>query len=341
MIRHHRGEVSTWLINDLDQVKGGLVRLFTSAVRDPIVVVLLVGSMVALDPVLAALAVAVAAVLVMPLLVVGRRTRRLNRRMLDDLGRVMSFHTDALAALRTVKTYAVEDGVAGAYAQRNQGLRRSFLAVVRWGSLSGPIVTLGTGVLLLTVVAVGLARVSGGRMTTGTLVALISSLLLFARPASALASTWNSIAGGARRRDEGVQRARSPPRGEGRRDGRGVPREPAPGPRLVRLRRRAPGPARRLARGATWQERRRRGPERRRQVDAGGPAGGSAPTEPGRRAPRRPLGLRAGSVGLPQALRPRLRRAGAVRRQRVRERGALGSGDRRRGRERGPARRSG
>ncbi len=193
MIRHHRGEVSTWLINDLDQVKGGLVRLFTSAVRDPIVVVLLVGSMVALDPLLAALAVAVAAVLVIPLLVVGRRTRRLNRRMLDDLGRVMSFHTDALAALRTVKTYAVEDGVAGAYAQRNQGLRRSFLAVVRWGSLSGPIVTLGTGVLLLTVVAVGLARVSGGRMTTGSLVALISSLLLFARPASALASTWNGL----------------------------------------------------------------------------------------------------------------------------------------------------
>ncbi len=193
LIRHHRGEVSTWLVNDLDQVKGGLVRLFTSAVRDPVVVLLLLGSMFALDPVLASVAGLVAAVLVLPLLVVGRRTRRLSRGMLDALGRVMSFHTDALAALRTVKSYGVEPGIAAAYAERNQDLRRRFLAVVRWGSISSPVVTLGTGVLLLSVVAVGLARVGGGRMTTGSLVALVSSLLLFARPASALAASWNSL----------------------------------------------------------------------------------------------------------------------------------------------------
>ncbi len=193
MIRHHRGEVSTWLINDLDQVKGGLVRLVTNAVRDPIVTLLLLGSIVALDPFLACLVVAVAAVLFLPLLFLGRRIRRLNRGMLDDLGRVMSFHTDALGALRTLKGCVAEAGVASAYARRNDDLRRSFLRVVWWGSLSGPTVTLGTGALLLTVLTVGWLRMGAGHLTTGTLVALISSLLLFARPAAALAGTWNGL----------------------------------------------------------------------------------------------------------------------------------------------------
>jgi len=43
------------------------------------------------------------------------------------------------------------------------------------------------------VLTVGLMRTGAGQMTTGTLVALVSSLLLFARPASSLAGTWNGL----------------------------------------------------------------------------------------------------------------------------------------------------
>lgn len=190
---HHTGQLSSWLINDLDRIKMGVIRIVVNLGRDPVLVIVLSTTLLYLDRQLALITLGCCLITIPLLMKIAQYTRVLNRRMLDAVGRLMSFQRDSLAAAKTIKAYCSEAAVIHRYHRLNKELKATFLKAFAVSNLSSPVVVLGCGAAFLAVALIGLARVKSGLMTAGTLVAFASSMLLFYRPVASLAGFYNAI----------------------------------------------------------------------------------------------------------------------------------------------------
>ena len=193
MMGHHTGEMTSWLLNDVDQVKMSIIRMVNNLLRDPILALCLLGNIFYISPGMGLITVAGTVLIVLPVIKLGRITRRLNRDMLDYLGKVISFQRDALSAVKPIKLYGVERDVTGRYADLNQGLKKRFLKTSLIGNLPGSLVTGGAGLIIVAVFIYGMNQMEQGGLTVGDMVAVLSTLLLFYRPISSLSSFYHGL----------------------------------------------------------------------------------------------------------------------------------------------------
>ena len=191
--RRHTGEMTSWLLNDVDQVKMSIIRIVNSLLRDPILALCLLGNVFYLDYGLGLITICGTLLIGLPVIKLGRITRRLNRQMLDYLGKVISFQRDALSSVKPIKLYNVEPQVAQRYGSLNQHLKKRYLKTALVGNLPGAVVMGGAGLILVGVFIYGMAQVEKGVLSAGDMVAALSTLLLFYRPISSLSSFYHGL----------------------------------------------------------------------------------------------------------------------------------------------------
>jgi len=187
------GEIISRLTNDttqLQQVIGFGVSLF---VRNAL---MMVGALVLLfvtSPKLAAFIVLGVPATLVPILLLGRRVRRLSRENQDRVADVSAHVDESIHEIRTVQAYAHEDADRSRFAERTEATYQVGVARIRHKAV------LIASVMLIAFCAVGLILwigghdVIAGRLSAGELSAFVFYAGIVASGAGTLSEVWGEI----------------------------------------------------------------------------------------------------------------------------------------------------
>ena len=187
------GDVLTRLTNDTSQLQSLVGSAVSQWLRSAILALGALVMLVVTSPKLAALVIAVVPLVVVPLVLFGRRERRLSRTAQDRIADLGAYAEETVNALRTVQafTHEAEDRARfGTRVEASVGaaLRR---ARVRSSLILGVIV-LGFGAITLSLWVGGL-EVVHGRMSGGELSAFVFYAVIVASSVAQMSELWGEV----------------------------------------------------------------------------------------------------------------------------------------------------
>ncbi|MEM8985446.1 MAG: ABC transporter transmembrane domain-containing protein [Pseudomonadota bacterium] len=178
--------------NDVNMTREMLVRAPNSAVRDVLRIVVLFGTMVYFDWLLALAVIVIYPVAGVPIERVGRYLRGASARVQSQLGDMTSLLTQSISGALMVKTYGLN-----AYEQTRADAAfdiryRLVMKMIGSRALVEPIIMAIGAVAVAAVVAVAAWRINSDALTIERFAAFITALLLLAQPARSL-GTLNAV----------------------------------------------------------------------------------------------------------------------------------------------------
>ncbi|MGH8619837.1 MAG: ABC transporter transmembrane domain-containing protein [Burkholderiales bacterium] len=187
------GEIASRLTNDTEQIRQVIGFGFSMFLRNGLMAIGALGMLFAASLKLAALIVLGVPAVLVPILVIGRRVRRLSRSSQDRVADVSAHVDEALHEIRTVQAYGHEARTRehfnrATYAARDSGMER--VRVKAWLiSLTMLIAFSAVGVILW----VGGHDVISGRITAGQLSAFVFYAVVVASGVGTVSEVWGEI----------------------------------------------------------------------------------------------------------------------------------------------------
>ena len=196
------GEVSSRVTNDVTLIEALMGGTLLYAMRMAITLVGCMAMLLFTSVKLTLLALAGMPLVLLPIVVLGRRVRRLSRTVQDRVADVSSHVDETLHEIRTVQAFAHEAEESRTFAERAEAVFK--VAIERSTFLSSLVATVivfafgAVGVLLW----IGAHDVLAGRLSAGSLTAFIFYAVLVANATFVLAEVYGEIqrAGGASER---------------------------------------------------------------------------------------------------------------------------------------------
>lgn len=187
------GEVISRLTNDTQAIEVVVGGAFSYALRN---LVLLVGGMVMLlvtSPKLTLLVVLGIPFVLIPILVLGRRVRKLARDMQDRIADTSSFIDEALHEIRTVQAYVHEVQDRKRFGDRVEKVFQAGIARARYGAmLVAAVIVLAFGAIGV-ILWVGGQDVIAGRLSAGNLSAFVFYAVLVANGLNAITEVYAEL----------------------------------------------------------------------------------------------------------------------------------------------------
>jgi ATP-binding cassette, subfamily B, bacterial len=187
------GEVLSRLTSDTAVVQAVISASLSQALRN---VLLLIGGLVLLfvtNPKLTGLVLIVVPLVIVPIVVIGRRVRRLSRAAQDRIGALGSHGEETLNAIRTVQAFAQEGRERRQFGARAEA---AFRAAVRHAfaraTLAGAVITLVFGAIVV-VLWIGGLDVVAGRISGGELASFVFYAAVVASAAGALSEIMGDL----------------------------------------------------------------------------------------------------------------------------------------------------
>jgi ATP-binding cassette subfamily B protein len=187
------GEVLSRLTSDTAVVQAVISASLSQALRNAL---LLVGGLVLLivsNPRLTGLVLIVVPLVIVPIVVIGRRVRRLSRAAQDRIGALSGHGEETLNAVRTVQAFAQEERERRSFRVLAEA---AFGAAVRHAraraALAGCVITLVFGAIVV-VLWIGGLDVVAGRITGGELAAFVFYAAVVASAAGALSEVMGDL----------------------------------------------------------------------------------------------------------------------------------------------------
>ncbi len=187
------GDVLTRLTTDTAQLQGLIGAAVSQWLRSAVVAAGALVMLVVTSAKLALLVIAVVPLVVLPLVVFGRRERKLSRSAQDRIADLGAYAEETVNALRTVQAFtheAVDRARFGTRVEDSIGaaLRRARMRA----ALILSVVVLGFGAITLSLWVGGLDVVHG-RMSGGALSAFVFYAILVATSATAMSELWSEV----------------------------------------------------------------------------------------------------------------------------------------------------
>lgn len=187
------GEIISRLTNDVTLVQSVIGSGFSMFLRNAL---MMIGAMILLivtSPKLAALIVIGVPLTLAPILVLGKRVRRMSRHTQDRIADVSAYIDEAVHEVRTVQAYAHEDVDRVHFGERAEAAYESAVARIRDRGL------LFSSVLLIAFCAIGIVLWIGGRdvlagnLTAGELSAFVFYAVIVASGAGTVSEVWGDL----------------------------------------------------------------------------------------------------------------------------------------------------
>lgn len=210
------GDLLSRMTADVTLLQSLVGSAISMALRNVLSLAGALGLLIATSPKLAGLIVLVVPVVVVPLVLFGRRERKLSRLAQDRVGDLGAYAEETIGALPTVQAYTHEALDLTRYADR---VERSVAAAMRRirtrAMLVFVVILLGFGAITFSL-WVGGQDVIAGRMTGGDLAAFVFYAVMLATSGATLSEVWGEVqraAGAAERLSEvfGARPAIAPP----------------------------------------------------------------------------------------------------------------------------------
>jgi len=203
--RRRTGDVLTLLTADTELLRGLVGAAVSQWLRAGITALGALGMLFVTSPTLALLVAAVTPLIVLPLVLFGRRERRLSRAAQERVADLAARAEETLNAMATVQAHGREAGERARFlGDAEAGVAASLARNrVRAGVILS-VILLGFGAVTLAL-WVGGREVAAGRLTAGELSAFLFYAVLVASSVSSLSELWSEVqraAGAAERVDE-------------------------------------------------------------------------------------------------------------------------------------------
>ena len=179
--------------NDVHFLRDAISKVFTSAGRDTIVVIVLVGQMFYLNWQMALVAFVFFPISVLPIIRIGRRLRRVSANTQTEFGQMTSVLDDSLKGARQVRAYRMQDyeqkRAQSTFEQMYHLIFKA--AIVR--SLTYPIMDSLSGGTLAAILIWGGYEILDGTMTVGKFMAFFMAVITAYQPMRSIANLNASL----------------------------------------------------------------------------------------------------------------------------------------------------
>ncbi|WP_426956089.1 ABC transporter transmembrane domain-containing protein [Muricoccus radiodurans] len=187
------GDVLTLLTTDVEVLRGLVGSAISQWLRAFVTAVGALVMLVITSAKLALLVVAVTPLVVVPLILFGRRERKLSRVAQERVADLSAHAEETLNAIPTVQAYTHEDADRARYAARASDSVAASLARIRVRAmLILAVILLGFGAITLSL-WVGGREVLAGRLTGGELSAFVFYAVLVASSVTSLSELWGEV----------------------------------------------------------------------------------------------------------------------------------------------------
>jgi len=188
------GQIASRINSDIGEIQRVAAEVALSWVGSVVFLVGAVAILIALDPLLFAVSLAVLPLSVVALVRYRRRLEDSIAAVRDRSAGIGTFLIEALQGMRLVVTHNAQEREAARFRERNDAFIDSLMHMRRLTYLSGGVpgllLALGTGAVFL----VGGWRVIDGRITMGTLVAFVAYQMRLLGPVQGLMGLYASVA---------------------------------------------------------------------------------------------------------------------------------------------------
>ncbi|MFL5259841.1 MAG: ABC transporter transmembrane domain-containing protein [Hyphomicrobiales bacterium] len=187
------GEVVSRLTADTTQIKAAFSSTASIALRNIVLILGAVAMMVVTSPRLSAMALLAIPLIVLPLILFGRKVRKLARTAQDTLADSAAFAQERLTAVQAVQSFVQEDAARGAF---RRAILDAFAAAAErtkaraWLTAAVIFLSLGSVVGILWY---GAHEVVAGQMTGGSLGQFVLYAVLAASALGELSQVWGEI----------------------------------------------------------------------------------------------------------------------------------------------------
>jgi subfamily B ATP-binding cassette protein MsbA len=187
------GEIMARTINDTGQVGASVMDLFRNALREPFNVIGLVALMFAIDWQLALLSLIVFPAAFYPIVQFGRKMRKRGTQVLQRYTELYTLLQEAIAGVRVVKAFSMEDYERERFNTQNRKLFRAVLRSTVVDSLTHPVMESLGAIGVVLGIWVGAYFVLSGRLTPGAFLAFLGALGSLYQPIKRLCQVNNNI----------------------------------------------------------------------------------------------------------------------------------------------------
>jgi ATP-binding cassette subfamily B protein len=187
------GEVVSRLTADTTQIKAAFSSTASIALRNIVMLAGAVAMMVATSPRLAGLSLLALPLIVLPLVIYGRKVRNLSRLAQDTLASSAAFAQERLQAVTTVQANVQEDAARSSFSEATSS---AFAAAAQRTVARAVLTSLIIGVVAGAVVLLlwyGASAVIAGNMTAGTLSQFLIYAILAASSMGQLSEVWGEV----------------------------------------------------------------------------------------------------------------------------------------------------
>jgi len=193
MTRETPGRLLSRLTNDINFLQQAVQASLNTAVRDTLMVIALVASMIYLDPLMSLFVLGVYPIAALPIAVISERLRKVAKRTQTELGDMTSLLAENLGASRLIKTYRLEDYASERVHGSFEQVFSLKMKAVRNRARLDPVLEALGGLAVAGVIAFAYWRIASGISTVGDFMGFVTALLMAAQPIRALGNLTGRI----------------------------------------------------------------------------------------------------------------------------------------------------
>ena len=191
--RTSTGLLMSRIINDVNLIQGAVSSAVTGILKDLFTIIGLVAVIFYRDWQLAALAILVLPIAVLPIVKFGRKLRRISTQSQKTMAAISIHLHETLSGNRIVKAFGMEDREIERFRERNQEFFDLTMKDVSVKSMSSPIMEFLGGIGIAAIIWYGGYNVIRGTSTPGTFFSFLTALLMLYEPIKHLSGANNTI----------------------------------------------------------------------------------------------------------------------------------------------------
>ncbi|MEO1204950.1 MAG: ABC transporter ATP-binding protein [Pseudomonadota bacterium] len=187
------GHLVSKLTNDIQFVQNAAQATLNTAVRDILMVIALVASMIWLDPLMTFFVLCVYPIAALPIAVISERLRKVAKRTQSELGDMTSMLTEKLSGARLIKTFRLEEYASNQANRSFEEVFRLKMKAVRNRARLDPMLEALGGLAVAGVIVFAYWRISSGVSSVGDFMGFVTALLMAAQPIRGLGNLSGKI----------------------------------------------------------------------------------------------------------------------------------------------------
>ncbi|MGF1477030.1 MAG: ABC transporter ATP-binding protein [Geminicoccaceae bacterium] len=192
-VERSTGSLVSNLIYDVNLLRAGVSTAVTGLVRDGLTVIFLAALMLYQDWQLALIALIGFPLSIIPIRIIGRRTRELATDGQEHMGRITSRLEEIITGIRQVQAYRREEDETARVGRQIEDMFHLQVLIARVKNLASPLTEAIAGLAVGAVIYYGGSKVMAGETTPGAFISFVGAILMAYQPAKNLAKINSSI----------------------------------------------------------------------------------------------------------------------------------------------------